>query len=142
VVAVSSGFFSIYTLGSSQHTLHTPSYYIHGRIKYLHSLPNGLINYIDTKSKCRYLKKVTCKGTLRQVFICLRPPPLLGCCLGLSCNFAGSDSGQIECVKLLRNMVSNRTQQPPPTPSHTLSVYTVLRHREESGGGELHQREG
>jgi hypothetical protein len=29
----------------------------------------GLINYIDTKAKCRHLKKLTCKGTLRQVFI-------------------------------------------------------------------------
>jgi hypothetical protein len=25
--------------------------------------------YMDTKAKCRHLKKVTCKGTLRQVFI-------------------------------------------------------------------------
>jgi len=30
---------------------------------------HGLINYIDIKAKCRHLKKVTCKGTLRQVFI-------------------------------------------------------------------------
>jgi hypothetical protein len=30
---------------------------------------HGLINYIDTKAKCRHLKKLTCKGTLRQVFI-------------------------------------------------------------------------
>jgi hypothetical protein len=37
----------------------------------------GLINYIDTKAKCRQLKKLTCKGTLRQVFICLRPASLL-----------------------------------------------------------------
>ncbi len=29
-------------------------------------------------------KKLTCKGTLRQVFICLRPPPLLVFCLGWS----------------------------------------------------------
>ncbi len=36
-----------------------------------------LINHIDTKSKCRHVKKFTCKGTLRQMFICLRPPPLL-----------------------------------------------------------------
>ncbi len=28
-----------------------------------------LINYIDTKAKCRQLKILTCKGTLRQVFI-------------------------------------------------------------------------
>jgi hypothetical protein len=32
-------------------------------------LYHGLINYIDTKAKCRQLKKLTCKGTLRQVFI-------------------------------------------------------------------------
>ncbi len=28
-------------------------------------------------SLCRYLNKFTCKGTLRQVFTCLRLPPLL-----------------------------------------------------------------
>ncbi len=27
---------------------------------------HGLINYIDTKAKCRHLKKLTCKGTLRS----------------------------------------------------------------------------
>ncbi len=31
-------------------------------------LNQGLINYIDNKAKCRHLKKLTCKGTLRQVF--------------------------------------------------------------------------
>jgi hypothetical protein len=45
-------------------------------------------------------------------------------CLGGSGNFVGSGSGQIQSViKLLQNMVSNRTQHPPPPPSHTLSVY-------------------
>ncbi len=29
----------------------------------------GLINYIETKAKCCHLKKLTCKGTLQQVFI-------------------------------------------------------------------------
>jgi hypothetical protein len=37
---------------------------------------HGLINYIDTRTQCRHLKKCTCKGTLRQVFICMRPPLL------------------------------------------------------------------
>jgi hypothetical protein len=73
---------------------------------------HGLINYIDTKAKWSHLKKLTCKETLRQVFICLRPSPLLGFCLGWS--------------KPLNNMVSNKTQHPPPSHSHTLSVYTVL----------------
>jgi hypothetical protein len=50
---------------------------------------HGLINYIDTKAKFRHLQKFTCKGTLRQVFICLRfhpsydpiPPPPIHCIL-------------------------------------------------------------
>jgi hypothetical protein len=29
---------------------------------------HGPINYIDTKAKCCHLKKLTCKGSLRQVF--------------------------------------------------------------------------
>jgi hypothetical protein len=29
---------------------------------------HGLNNYIDNKAKCRHLKKLTCKETLRQVF--------------------------------------------------------------------------
>jgi hypothetical protein len=66
---------------------------------------------------------MTCKGTLRQVLIYLRPPPLLGFCLGWSIKFVGSDSGQIQSVKLLQNMV------------HTP-------HREGGGGGELNRREG
>jgi hypothetical protein len=33
------------------------------------SVHHGLINYEDTTAKCRHLKKLTCKGTLRQVFI-------------------------------------------------------------------------
>jgi hypothetical protein len=27
------------------------------------------LNYVDTKAKCRHLKNLTCKWTLRQVFI-------------------------------------------------------------------------
>ncbi len=36
---------------------------------------HGIMNYIDTNAKCRHQKKFTCKGTLRQVFICPIPPP-------------------------------------------------------------------
>jgi hypothetical protein len=32
-------------------------------------LDHGLIKHIDTKSKCRNLNKLTCKVSLRQVFI-------------------------------------------------------------------------
>ncbi len=31
------------------------------------------IRLIEYNAKCRYPKKLACKGTLRQVFICLRP---------------------------------------------------------------------
>jgi hypothetical protein len=31
------------------------------------------IRLIDGNAKCRHLKKLTCKETLRQAFICLRP---------------------------------------------------------------------
>ncbi len=34
-----------------------------------HTLDHGLINFTGTKTKCRHLKILTCKGTLRQVFI-------------------------------------------------------------------------
>ncbi len=79
------------------------------------------IKLVEGNAKCLHpikLKKLTCKGTLRQLFICLRPPPLLGYCLGWSINFVGSESGQIQSVKLLKNMVSNRTQHPPPPTTH------------------------
>jgi hypothetical protein len=86
---------------------------------------HGLINCTYTKAKCRHLKKLTRKWTLRQVFTCLRPPPLLSFCLGLSSNFVRFESGQIQSVELLQNMVFNKTQHSPPPPSHTLSVYAV-----------------
>jgi len=37
------------------------------------SLTRGKIRLIDGNAKCSHIKKLTCKGTLRQVFICLRP---------------------------------------------------------------------
>jgi hypothetical protein len=74
------------------------------------------IRLTENKTKCRYLKKLTRKGTLRQVFICLMSPALLGVSLDCSSSFVGSESGQKQSVKLLQNMVSNTTQH-PPTPT-------------------------
>ncbi len=34
-----------------------------------YGLAHGVVNYKDTKRKCRHLKRLTCNGTLRQVFI-------------------------------------------------------------------------
>jgi hypothetical protein len=56
------------------------------------------IRLIESNAKCRHLKKVTWKGTLRQLFICLRPPPLLG----WWSNFVGSEFGQIKSVNSYR----------------------------------------
>ncbi len=41
-----------------------------------HGQRHGLVNYIDTKAKCRHLKFFSYKEILRQVFICLKPPYL------------------------------------------------------------------
>ena len=35
----------------------------------MNHLQHGLNEYIGTKAKCCHLKKLTCTGTLRQVFI-------------------------------------------------------------------------
>jgi hypothetical protein len=45
-----------------------------------------------------------------DLLIYLRPPPFLGL---WSRNFVGSESGQIQSVKLMQNMVFNRTQLYP-----------------------------
>jgi hypothetical protein len=82
------------------------------------------IRLIKSNANCRHLKNFSCKGILRQVFFCQRPPPFL--CLG---GLAGPESGQIQSVKLLQNMVFNRTQHPPgPIPSqpHTVCIYCTL----------------
>jgi hypothetical protein len=40
------------------------------------------IRLIEGNEKCRHLKKLTCKGTLQQVLVCLTPP--FAFCLGWS----------------------------------------------------------
>ncbi len=110
---------------------------------FLYLRPNHwLINYVDTKAKCRHLKKLTCKGTLRQVFICLRFSPLR-VFLGWSSNLVGSQSDQIQSVKLMQNMLSNRTPYPPPPHTHCMRIYgTVYLFTQERGeGGESWTRE-
>ncbi len=66
--------------------------------------------------------KLTCKGAMRQVFMCLRTPTL---------RYRVLNSCRIWSPTGLNT---------PTSPSHTLSVYPVLLHRE--GGIELNQREG
>jgi hypothetical protein len=70
-------------------------------------LTRRMIRLIDSNVKCRYLIKLTCKGTLQQVFICLKPPPILCFCLEWKSNFVGYISGQIQSVKLQHNSTSH-----------------------------------
>jgi hypothetical protein len=89
--------------------------------------------------------KITCKGTLRQVFIFLWPLPLLGFCLGWSRIFVGSESGQVRSVIILQNMVSNSTQHTPPPPPATHCLYIIIMYIDTGKGGggrEMKQREG
>ncbi len=59
------------------------------------------------------------------MFICLRPPPLLGFSLRRSSIFVGSESGQ--SAKLMQNMVSNRTQHPStPSQPNTVFMYCII----------------
>jgi hypothetical protein len=55
-----------------------------GIMKVLYDVLSRKIRLIESIAKCRYLKTLTSKETLRQVFICLRTPPptLLGFSLG------------------------------------------------------------
>jgi hypothetical protein len=50
---------------------------------------------------------------------------LLVICLGWCISFVGSESGQKQIVKLLQNMVYNKTQHSPPPPTATHCLYTV-----------------
>ncbi len=84
---------------------------------------HGLINYIDTKVKCRHLKTLTYKETLLQEFFCLRPPPLLDFWLGWSSNFLGTESDQIQSVNFCR--IWSPTGLKPPQP-HTVCIYFTL----------------
>jgi hypothetical protein len=88
------------------------------------SLDHELIT--DNRAKCRHLKKLTCKGTFATGVYLSETPPLPRSCLGWSNNFVGSESGQIQSVKLLQNMVSDRAQHPrtPSQPQYT--VYCSL----------------
>jgi hypothetical protein len=57
-------------------------------------------------------------------------------------NFVCSESGQIQNVKLLQIMVSNRTQHPSHPLPATDFLYILYFDTETGEGGELNQREG
>jgi hypothetical protein len=92
------------------------------------------MDYIDTKAKC-HLKKLTCKGTLRQVVICLRRPRLLGF-FGWSSNFVASESGQ-RVLNYCRIWSPTGLNTPHPLPA----THCTLTHRtrEKVRGAPVHK---
>jgi hypothetical protein len=93
----------------------------------------------EGNAKRCHLKKLTCKKwTLRQVS---EVPSSLRICLGWSSNFVGSESGQIQSVKLLQNGYGLQQNPIPPFLPYTLYAYIQYTYT-HSGGGELNQREG
>jgi hypothetical protein len=80
-----------------------------------------------------FILKVTWKGTLRQLIICMRPTPLLGFDLGWSSNFVGSEFGH--CIL----SISNATLPPPSSPLVAQYLHLLI-HRETSGEGVLNRR--
>ncbi len=71
-----------------------------------------LNNYIDAKATSSHLKKFTCKGTLRHVFICLGPPPLLG--------FVWGGKAILQILNLVIYRMLNACRIWSPTGLHTL----------------------
>ncbi len=102
-------------------------YYISYRRNGLNSRKTRLI---EGNANCRHLKKFTCEGTLRQVFICLRLPP--GFLFGVVKKFCGLRIWSGTYCKILHNMVSNRTSYPTPPITRCIRKYSTLIH---TGGG-------
>jgi hypothetical protein len=72
------------------------------------------IRLIESNAKCNYPKKLTCKRTLRQVFLSVWCP------------------------------LSSYDPMPPPLHSHCIPVYSILIHTGKGGegGGRANQRQG
>jgi hypothetical protein len=65
------------------------------RIAFDGSLRRKII-LIESYAKSRRLKNLAVKGPCGRCLSVLRPPPLLGNCLGWSSNFVGSEPGHID----------------------------------------------
>ncbi len=78
------------------------------------------------------------------MFICLKPPPLLAFCLGLSSNFVDFESGQMQSVKNRAEYGLQQDSTPPaPSQPYTVCKYCTLtqgRVAAGEGGGEPERR--
>jgi hypothetical protein len=98
-------------------------------------LPMDQISIKTPKPKCRHFLKMTSKGTWRQVFICLRPPPHLG--------FVWVGKVLFKAWNLVKYRVYNSCicspHNPVPSPPLSLCMNTypcTNSHKEGGGGGE------
>jgi hypothetical protein len=79
-----------------------------------------------------FVLQVTRRRTFRQLFIFLRPPPLLGFVSGWSGNFVDSESVPIQSVKDLQCTVHvyglqyNQRLPPPPSLPHGINCIHLL----------------
>jgi hypothetical protein len=88
---------------------------------------HGLINLYGHQSKMSSSKKVTWKVTLRQVFICLRHPPLLGFCLGWSSSFAVLNLVRYRVLTHAEYGLLQQDSTPlNPSQPHTACIYCTL----------------
>ncbi len=70
----------------------------HQHYSYIVYLHRRKIRLIEGNAKCRHLKKLTCKVTLRQLFICLRlrtPYPPLTHCIGKQFTLNGGEGEEL-----------------------------------------------
>jgi hypothetical protein len=81
------------------------------RIRNIMNQISKRLQYCTAILNVGFSSKLTCKGTWRQVFIFLRPPPLLAFCLEWKNNFVGLESGQIHSVSV---DALHTTFSPPP----------------------------
>ncbi len=81
---------------------------------------------------------MTFKGTLRQVFISLRPPLLLGFSLGQSCNFAFLNLVRYRVLTLAEygwSPTGPNTPRPLPATHCLYILYSTSTQRRGEGGG-------
>ncbi len=99
---------------------------------------------IESNAKFRYLKKLTCNGTLRQVFIFLRLSPYLGFCLEENqfCRFWIWSEKRV--VNSCRKWTSTQLNTPPPPHPHpaTICRYILYFFVGKGGGGAGEKRRG
>ncbi len=87
---------------------------------------NPLVNYIDTKAKCRHFNKPTCKGTLRQVFNKVYRLEIQSVMLVFSTQVC-------ELLPLFPSHWFTSSPHPPPPPG--VNKYSVYTYSVCKGGG-------